>query len=98
MLVPGDDPPFIIMRLAGPTGNVPLRRRHGNELIRRLEELGSQADLVTRIFAARRGAYPQEFEVTPEDEPALLAALDAPPELPAGKLADLRDALRVNAL
>jgi hypothetical protein len=98
VLVPGDDPPFIIMSLTGPTaGNVPLRRRHGNELIRRLEGLGSQADLVTRIFAARRGAYQQQFEVTPSDQPALLAALEAPPELPTGKLVELRDALRLSS-
>jgi hypothetical protein len=92
VLVPGDDPPFVIMRLGGQT--IALRRRNGNELIRRLEGVGSQGDLVARIFDARRGAYPQEFEVRTEDEPVLLAALDALPELPAGKLTDLRDALR----
>ena len=96
MLVPGDDPPFLIMRLAGAAEGIPLRQRQGNDLVRRLESLGSAAGLVTRMFAARRGAYPQEFSVLPEDVQPLLAALEAPPELRPGRLAELRDALRTN--
>jgi hypothetical protein len=95
MLVPGDDPPFLVLRLGGAPGEFPLRLRQGNDLIRRLEGApGGEAGLVTRILAARTGPYPQEFTADPADEPALLAALDAPPDLAPGRLADLRDALR----
>jgi hypothetical protein len=95
VLVPGDDPPFVIMRLRSAPGDFPLRLRQGNDLIRRLEvRPGGQAQLVTRILAARAGPYPQEFFAEPADEQALLEALEAPPELAAGRLADLRDALR----
>jgi hypothetical protein len=98
VLVPGDDPPFLVLRLSGAHGDFPLRLRQGNDLIRRLEgSPGGQAELVTRILAARAGAYPQEFAAEPADEPALLAALEAPPDLAPGRLADLRDALRSNA-
>ena len=98
MLVPGDDPPFLVLRLGSAPGEFPLRLRQGNDLIRRLEgSPGGQAELVTRILAARAGPYPQEFTADPADEPALLAALAAPPELAPGRLADLRDALRSRA-
>jgi len=98
MLVPGDDPPFLVLRLGGVSGEFPLRQRQGNDLIRRLEgSPGGQAELVTRILAARAGPYPQEFTADPADERALLAALEAPPDLAPGRLADLRDALRANA-
>ena len=97
VLVPGDDPPFVIMRLRGAPGEFPLRQRQGNDLVRRLEaQPGGQAELVGRILAARAGAYPQEFVAEPADEEPLLAALEAPPELAPGRLADLRDALRPN--
>ena len=98
MLVPGDDPPFLVLRLGSAPGEFPLRLRQGNDLIRRLEgSPGGQAELVTRILAARAGPYPQEFTADPADEAALLAALESPPELGSGRLADLRDALRSNA-
>ncbi len=94
MLVPGDDPPFVIMRLHSGPAEVPLRLRQGSELIRRLEnQPGGRPELVARLFAARQGAYPQEFVAEPDDEPILLAALEAPPELPPGRLTELRDAL-----
>jgi hypothetical protein len=94
MLVPSDDPPFAVFRLHDGAGEFPLRQRQGRELIRRLESGGGQQELVSRILAARRSRYPQQFDARPDDEPVVLAALDAPPELPAGRLADLRDALR----
>jgi hypothetical protein len=98
MLVPGDDPPFLVLRLGGAPGEFPLRLRQGNDLIRRLEGApGGQAELVARILAARAGPYPQEFTADPADEPALLAALEAPPDLAPGRLADLREALRSKA-
>ena len=94
MLVPGDDPPFVNLRLRGEPREFPLRLRQGNDLIRRLEGAPGRTELVTRIVAARAGPYPQVFVAEPEDEPLLLAALEAPPELAPGRLADLRDALR----
>jgi hypothetical protein len=98
VLLPGDDPPFVIVRLRDGAEEFPLRARHGRELIRRLEDLlGHQPELVTRIIAARRGRYPQQFLAERDDEPVLLAALDAPPEMQAGRLADLREALRARA-
>ncbi len=97
MLVPGDDPPFVIMRLRAAPEGIPLRLRQGNDLIRRLESLGGQTELVNRILTARGGPYPQEFAAEPEDEPVLLAALDAAPEVRPGRLAELRAALRARA-
>ena len=98
MLVPGDDPPFLLLRLSGASGEFPLRLRQGNDLVRRLEgSPGGVAELVARILAARAGPYPQEFTAEPGDEPALLAALEAPPDLAPGRLADLREALRSDA-
>jgi hypothetical protein len=97
MLVPSDDPPFAVFRLHGGTSEFPLRQRQGRELIRRLENGGGRQELVSRILAARRSRYPQQFDAEVDDEPMLLAALDAPPELPAGRLAELRDALRERA-
>ncbi len=98
MLVPGDDPPFLVLRLSSAGVEIPLRLRQGNDLIRRLERApGGQAELVTRINAARAGAYPQEFVVEPADESALLAALVEPPDLAPGPLADLRAALMPKA-
>ena len=83
------------MRLPDGGPDVGLRLRHGRELIRRLEEqLGNQPPLVTRILAARRRPFPQLYDVAPEDCPVLLDALDAPPTVETGKLADLREALR----
>jgi hypothetical protein len=98
VLVPGDDPPFVVMRLRDAASEFPLGLRHGNELIRRLEDAAdAQPELVLRILAARAGPYPQEFSAEQADEPILLAALEAPSELPAGRLADLREALRARA-
>ena len=93
MLVPGDDPPFVTVCF--PDSEVRLRARDGRELTRRLEERGEHRDLLARIFAARRARFPQRFVPEGDDEAALLAALDDPPELPPGKLAELRDRLRV---
>ena len=52
---------------------------------------------MTRINAARAGAYPQELVAEPADESALLAALVEPPDLAPGTLADLRAALMPKA-
>jgi hypothetical protein len=79
--------------LSGSTDEVQLRLRQGNELIRRLEATGSAPGLVPRIFAARAGPFPQRFTAQADDEAALLAALQAAPEV-AGKLAELREALQ----
>jgi hypothetical protein len=92
MLVPGDDPPFLTVCLTDATEEFPLRLRQGNELIRRLEAAGGAPGLVPRIFAARAAAFPQRFTARPEDERALLAALEAGPEV-TGRLAELREAL-----
>jgi hypothetical protein len=98
VLVPGDDPPFLVLRLSGTAAEFPLRQRQGNDLIRRLEASpGGAGGLVARILAARAGSYPQEFTAEPGDEPALLAALEAAPDLAPGRLAELRAALRANA-
>jgi len=92
VLVPGDDPPFVQICLVDAEREIPLRRRDGRELVRRLEELGTAAPLVARIFAAQRSAYPQRFVPERDDEALLLAALGLQPAV-GGRLSRLRDAV-----
>lgn len=92
--MPGDDPPFVTVCFPDSDKEVSIRTRAGRELVRRLEERGGHSALVARIFAARRGRFPQRFVTEGDDEAVLLAALDDAPELAAGRLAELRELLR----
>ena len=85
--------PFVVIRLRywiPPT--FALGDEPGRDLLRRLEDAGS-ADVARRLEEATAGD-PPKFVVLPADEPVLLAALDTPPDLTSGVLADLRHALR----
>jgi hypothetical protein len=92
VLVPGDDPPFVEVCFDEASRGIALRLRDGRELVRRLEERGDAAQLVARVFAARRSPFPQRFLPTTAEEPVLLAALDLPPDV-SSRLAALRAAL-----
>jgi len=92
VLVPGDDPPFVEICFDEAERGIALRRRDGRELVRRLEQLGTAAPLVARIFAAQRSAYPQRFVPERGDEAAFLAALDLQPAV-GGRLSQLREAV-----
>jgi len=92
VLVPGDDPPFVEVCFDDAPRGIALRLRDGRELVRRLEEKGDAGPLVSRIFAARRSAFPQRFLPTAADEPVLLEALDASPAA-GGRLGELRAAI-----
>jgi hypothetical protein len=85
--------PFVVVRLRywiPPLFS--LSEELGRELLRRLEESG-HTDVALRVREAT-AVDPPKFVVVPADEPVLLAALDTPPELAPGVLADLRYALR----
>lgn len=92
MLVPGDDPPFVAVCLSAPASEFRLRTRDGRDLIHRLEQRGSHAELVARIFAAKRAPFPQRFDVSEADEDALLAALAGATDL-GRRLGELRTEL-----
>jgi hypothetical protein len=94
VLVPGSDPPFVGMSFPDAESEIRLRAREGRELLRRLEAREGNAELVGRIVAARRTAFPQRFVVRPDDEPALLAALEDPPALQHNRLVALHESLR----
>lgn len=85
--------PFVVIRLRywiPPTFS--LSDQPGRDLLRRLEEAG-HADVARRVEEAAAGD-PPKFVVLPADEPVLLAALEAAPDLTSEALADLRYALR----
>jgi len=85
--------PFVVIRLrywVPPT--FALDDEAGRDLLRRLEDAG-RADVARRVEEATTGDPPR-FLVLPADEPAVLAALEIPPDLTTGVLADLRHALR----
>lgn len=74
---------------------VRLKLREGRELIRRLENgAAEQPEIVKRILRARQAPYPQRFALEPGDGAVLLAALQQPPDLDRGRLAELQAALQ----
>lgn len=85
--------PFVVVRLRYWIPSLfALHADVGRELLRRLEE-GGRGDVAQRVLEAT-AADPPTFVVPPAEEPVLLAALEAPPELAPGVLAELRHALR----